>query len=136
MTGFGHHGGPPLEDEPPSAAEPPGLPHDAACIRCLHWTPPSEREEFDYRAWQGGYGRRVREPSGHCFRVMHRPGGPTAFAGTMGRNRCFNFERKPDPDPATRPTRGFVTIWQGDKILCQGTEGEEPAEFRQEELDL
>ncbi|MFD1960525.1 hypothetical protein ACFSHP_18825 [Novosphingobium panipatense] len=45
-----------------------------------------------------------------------------------------NFERKPDPEPERG--RGFVTIWQGDKIAWQGREGEEPAEFRQGELDL
>jgi hypothetical protein len=57
---------------------------------------------------------------------MHRQGGPTAFAG----NRCFNFERKPDPDPAQCRTRGFVTIWQNGKIIWEGTEGQEPAEFQ------
>lgn len=133
---IGHNNGPPLDDERPAAAETPRLPYDAACARCAHWTPPSEREESDYRAWTGGYGRRVKEPSGHCFRVLHRPGGPTAFAGTMGRSRCFNFEAKADPEPDRRSGRGFVTIWQGDKILWQGTEGEEPAQFRQQELDL
>lgn len=134
-SGFRHNGGPPLEDGA-AAAEPPRLPADAACLRCVHWHPPSEREESDYRVWQGGYGRRVREPSGHCFRVMHQQGGPTAFAGTMGRNRCFNFERKSDPDPAQCRTRGFVTIWQDGKIVWEGTEGEEPAELRQGDLDL
>lgn len=129
---IGHNGGPPLDDPAP---EPPRLPYDAACVRCAHWNPPSAREESDYRAWQGGYGRRVKEPSGHCFRVMHRPGGPVSFSGTMGRSRCFNYEPKPPPLPDTRG-RGFVTIWQGEKILWSGTEGEEPAEFRQGELDL
>lgn len=133
---IGHNNGPPLDDERPTAAETPRLPQDAACARCAHWTPPSGREESDYRAWKGGYGRRVKEPSGHCFRVMHRPDGPTAFAGTMGRNRCFNFEAKADPEPQPGSGRGFVTIWQGDRILWQGTEGEEPAQFRQQELDL
>lgn len=54
----------------------------------------------------------------------------------MGRSRCFNFEAKADPEPDRRSGRGFVTIWQGDKILWQGTEGEEPPQFRQQELDL
>ena len=67
---------------------------------------------------------------------MHREGGPTAFAGTMGRNRCFNFERKSDPDPAQCRTRGFVTIWQDGKIVWEGTEGEEPAELREGSLAL
>ena len=46
MTGrppFGHNGGPALDDTPPA---PPRLPYDAACVRCIHWTPPSEREGF------------------------------------------------------------------------------------------
>ncbi|ODU68769.1 MAG: hypothetical protein ABT11_15090 [Novosphingobium sp. SCN 66-18] len=135
--GIGDNGGPPLDDPAPaSPPEPPRLASDAACARCLHWNPPSEREEADYRAWKGGYGRRVKEPSGHCFRVMHRPGGPVSFAGTMGRSRCFNYEAKPPPATDVRG-RGFVTIWgPGDKILWQGREGEEPAEFRQGELGL
>lgn len=134
---FRHNGGPPLDDDRPAAAEAPRLPYDAACARCLHWTAPSEREESEFRHWQmTGRGRRVKEPSGHCFRVMHRPGGPIAFAASMGRSRCFNFEKKPDPEPGPGRGKGFVTIWRGDKILWQGTEGEEPAEFRQTELDL
>jgi hypothetical protein len=131
---IGHNGGPALDDTPPA---PPRLPYDAACVRCIHWTPPSEREESDYRYWaMTGRGRRVKEPSGHCFRVMHRPGGPLSFSGTMGRSSCYNYEAK--PPPAYRPSgQGFVTIWgPGDKILWQGREGEEPAEFRQGELDL
>ena len=54
----------------------------------------------------------------------------------MGRSFCYNFERKPDPEPEWGRGRAFVTIWQGDKIAWQGREGEEPAEFRQGELDL
>lgn len=133
---IGHNGGPSLDEDRPATAPPPRLPYDAACVRCQHWTAPTEREESDYRAWQGGYGRRVKEPSGACHRVMHRPGGPLSFSATMGRSRCFNFERKPDPAPDRRGARGFVTIWRGDTILWQGTEGEEPAEFRQTEMDF
>jgi hypothetical protein len=112
---IGHNNGPPLDDDRPAAANPP-LPYDAACVRCQHWTQPSEREESDYRAWKGGYGRRVKEPSGACHRVMHRLGGPLSFSGTMGRSRCYNFERMADPRP-DHSGRGFVTIWKGDKIL-------------------
>lgn len=134
--GIGDNGGPPLDDPArPSPAHAP-RPYDAACSRCLHWKPPTEREESDYRAWQGGYGRRVKEPSGYCHRIRHRPGGPIASGGTMGRSFCYNFERKPDPEPEWGEGRAFVTIWQGDKIAWQGRGGEEPAEFRQGELDL
>ena len=132
--GIGDNGGPPLDDPArPSQAHAP-RPYDAACSRCLHWKPPTAREESDYRAWQGGYGRRVKEPSGYCRRILHRPGGHTASGGTMGRNSCHNFEEKPCQEP--KWGRGFVTIWQGDKIVWQGREGEEPPEFRQGEPDL
>lgn len=39
VSGFRHNGGPPLEDAA-AAAEPPRLPADAACLRCVHWHPP------------------------------------------------------------------------------------------------
>lgn len=129
-TGPGHNGGPPLDDERPV------LRADWACARCAHWKPPSEREQSDYRMFQIGVTkRRVKEPSGICDRIMHRPGGPTAFGGTMGRSSCFNYEPAPPP-PEPQDRRGFVTIWQGDRIVWKGIEGEEPAEFRQQELDL
>ena len=90
---FRHNGGPPLDDVG-AAVEPPSLPADAACLRCVHWHPPSEREESDYRAWQGGYGRRVREPSGHCFRVMHRHGGMARSSGKEPRARNLRNSAK------------------------------------------
>ena len=43
VSGFRHNGGPSLHDGA-AAAEPPRLPADAACLRCVHWHPPSERE--------------------------------------------------------------------------------------------
>lgn len=120
--GVGDNGGPPLDDPAPaSPPEPPRLAHDAACARCLHWNPPSEREEADYRAWKGGYGRRVKEPSGHCFRVMHRPGGPVSFSGTMGRSRCFNYEAKP-PAPPDMQGRGCHHLGRRQDTLA-GTRG-------------
>lgn len=133
MRGIGDNNGPPLDDGPP---DPPRLAADAACCRCAHWTAPSAREESDYYAYKIGIERRpVKEPRGSCLRVQHRPGGPLAFSATVARGSCFSYEPKP-VTPTDPPTRGFVTIWRGDKILWQGTEGEEPAEFRQEELDL
>ena len=117
-------------NQPPEATAPtPTLPASARCAMCRHWKPPSEAEESAYRSFALGVSkRRVREPSGSCDRVMHRPGGPISFAGTVGRSRCFNFEEKP---PAKR-RRGaaFVTIYEGNRIAWQGREGEEPARFR------
>ncbi|MCK9544048.1 MAG: hypothetical protein M0R03_18670 [Novosphingobium sp.] len=117
------HNNPP---EPPPA---PTLPQSARCALCRHWNPPSEAEESAYRAFALGVSkRRVREPSGSCDRVMHRPGGPLSFAGTLGRSRCFNFEEKPPERP--RRGAGFVTIYEGNRVVWQGREGEEPARFR------
>lgn len=132
MRGIGDNGGPRLDD----ADRTPSLPYDAACCRCRHWTPPHERDEADFRAFQAGVKmRRVKEPSGACGHVQHRPGGPLSFSATLARSRCFNFAAKP-PSGRDPRTRGHVTIWQGDRVLWQGTEGEEPAEYRQEELPL
>jgi len=122
-------GPPPIghNQPPPDLAQ--GLSASASCARCRHWSPPSEAEESAYRAFALGVSkRRVREPSGSCDRVMHRPGGPISFAGTLGRSRCFNFEEK----PPERPRRGaaFVTIYEGNRIAWQGREGEEPPRFR------
>ena len=128
--GIGDNGGPRLDDQAPTPPIHSPRPQGAACSRCLHWIPPTERKESDYRAWQGGYGRRVKEPSGYCHRILHRPGGHTATGGTMGRSFCYNFEEKPAREPEWGRGRAFVTIWQGDKIVWQGREGEEPAEFR------
>lgn len=126
---IGHNGGPPLYDRRPGPAD------GASCRRCRHWRPPSEREESDYRAYQMGViRRRVAEPSGACDRVMLRPGGPVAFAGTKGRSWCYNFKAKPPPTDEERRGQGFVTIYEGDRIVWQGREGEEPAEYRQGDL--
>lgn len=134
MRGIGDNGGPCLQDEGRPTL--PRLLYDAACCRCRHWNPPSEREKADFRAFQAGVKmRRVKEPAGSCGRVQHRPGGPLSFSATLGRSRCYSFESKDTPSRDPR-TRGHVTIWQGDRILWQGTEGDEPAEYRQEELPL
>ncbi|GAA0737118.1 MULTISPECIES: hypothetical protein [Sphingomonas] len=126
---LGHNGGPPLDTDPPR------LPDGACCARCRHWRAPSEREESDYRAYQMGLiRRRVAEPSGACDRVILRPGGPIAFAGTKGRSRCYNFEAKPEPAYESRYGQAFVTIYENDRVVWQGREGEEPAEYRQGEL--
>lgn len=115
--GIGDNNGPPLDDPALTPSIHAPRPLDEACRRRLHWEPPTEREESDYRAWQGGYGRRVKEPSGYCHRIRHRPDGPVASGGTMGRSFCYNFERKPDPEPVWGRGRAFVTIWEGDKII-------------------
>jgi len=115
-------------NQPPEET-PAQPPQGASCARCQHWNPPGEAEESAYRAFALGVSkRRVREPSGSCDRVMHRPGGPLSFAGTLGRSRCFNFAE----GPPKKPRRGaaFVTIYEGNRVVWQGREGEEPARFR------
>lgn len=110
------------------------MPSDAACSRCHHWKAPDPRDVSAFDFWQAtGRGRRVKEPSGTCDRILHSRGKAPAFGGTMGRNACFNYEadRRPKPD---QDWRGFLTIYQGDRIVWQGTEGDEPAEYRQGEL--
>lgn len=125
---IGHNGAPP---EPPAR-----LPYGANCARCQHWAAPSERDVRDYEAFQRGVTRRrVKEPSGFCHRILHSPRGTPAAGGCVGRSFCFNFEEDTRPKPE-QDRRGFVTIYEGGRIIWQGTEGDEPAEYRQAELDL
>lgn len=127
---------PPIGHNRPPEDAPRRLPRDGCCARCEHWNPPSERDQADYRAFALGISkRRVKEPSGSCDRVLLNPTGRTAFAGTVARTCCFNFEERSTPIDAG-PRRGFVTIYEGDRIVWQGTEGDEPAEYRQGEFDL
>lgn len=125
---IGHNGAPPE----PLARRPYG----ASCAHCQHWAAPNERDVRDYEAFQRGViKRRVKEPSGFCHRILHSPRGTPAAGGCVGRSFCFNFEEDTRPKPA-HDRRGFVTIYEGDRIVWQGTEGDEPAKYRQAELDL
>ncbi|WP_230588582.1 hypothetical protein [Sphingobium yanoikuyae] len=125
---IGHNGAPP---EPPARR-----PYGASCAHCQHWAAPSERDVRDYEAFQRGVTRRrVKEPAGFCHRILHSPRGIPAAGGCVGRSFCFNFEQDTRPKPE-QDRRGFVTIYEGGRIIWQGTECDEPAEYRQAELDL
>ncbi|MEN3213963.1 hypothetical protein PUR23_28675 [Methylorubrum populi] len=54
--------------------------------------------------------------------------------GTSGEFGCGNFEAVPPP-PMPKGG-GFVTIWQGGRIVWEGHEEAIPARFLQEDLDL
>ena len=128
MAGIGHNRPP-----EPITALPSLLPNDAACCRCKHWIAPCERDVSDFDHWKAtGKGRRFKEPSGACDRVRLREGNAPAFSATFAHSRCFSFEAQ----RVTPASRGFVTIYEAGRIVWQGTEGEEPAEYRQEELQL
>jgi hypothetical protein len=125
---IGHNGAP---SEPPRR-----LPHGPSCARCHHWEAPHDRDIRDHEAFQRGVSkRRVREPAGFCHRILHSPNGYPAAGGCVARSFCFNYEDDQRPKPE-QGRRGFVTIYEGGRIVWQGTEGDEPAEFRQAELDL
>ncbi|MDR6849970.1 MAG: hypothetical protein WCS75_00150 [Sphingomonas sp.] len=57
-----------------------------------------------------------------------RPGKPLAFSATSDTFGCLNFSAKPPP-PIT-PGRGFVTVYEGDRIVWQGHEEDLPEEHR------
>ncbi|WP_156878762.1 hypothetical protein [Roseomonas gilardii] len=80
------------------------MPAGAVCSRCHHWKAPDPHDGSAYDYWRA-----------------------------TGRSACYNYEpdRRPRPE---QDRRGFLTIYQGDGIVWQGTEGDEPAEFRQGEL--
>ncbi|WP_145200332.1 hypothetical protein [Sphingobium sp. B2] len=120
MTSIGHNGGPKLEDDE-------GPPVPRYCKYCRHWSPPSDHEVSAYEAFRIGISRRrVKRPSGSCDRVLMAQGKPLAFSATTDTFGCLNFLAKP-PVPITRG-RGFVTIYDGDRIVWQGHEEDIPEE--------
>lgn len=128
MTRPGDNGGPELD--------PQAIPDGAACCRCQHWTAPSERAVGEHRMYEIGVSKRpVKKPTGSCNRVLVRPGAIRAFATTSAYSACLNYEDDTRHAPGI-DRRGFTTIWQGDRIVWQGIEGDEPAEYRQQELPL
>ncbi len=131
MAGIGHNR-PPEPIEAPS----PLLPAGAACCRCTHWKAPCDRDVRDFDYWKAtGKGRRVKQPTGACDRVRMNARSAPAFSATSANSQCFNYEARPIA-PYAPTGRGFVTIYEAGRIVWQGTEGDEPAQYRQEELQL
>lgn len=125
--GLGHNGGPPLE-EPASEAR--GRWRD-----CRHWHAPPDVEQRAYEHFRLGLShRRVRRPTGACDRVVLNAGRAPAFSATTAEFGCINFEPKLE-QPRPRGG-GFVTIYEGGRVVWQGPEEAVPARFNQEELDL
>jgi hypothetical protein len=125
--GFGHNGGPALE-------EPVGT-RPGQCKHCRHWRPPPEGERQAYEAFRLGHSRRrVRRPTGACDRVLIGNNPRPAFSATVGEFGCRNFQAAPlAPMPKGG---GYVTIWQGGRIVWEGAEEAIPARFLQEDLGL
>lgn len=125
--GLGHNGGPPL-DEPGSDAR-------GRCRDCRHWRAPPDTEQRAYEWFRLGLSRRrVRRPTGACDRVVLSASRAPAFSATTAEFGCINFEAKPPP-PQPKGG-GFVTIYDGGRVVWQGPEEAVPARFNQEELDL
>lgn len=122
---IGDNGRPPLDD----AAI---LRTPRYCRFCVHWRPPPEAEERAYEYFRLGLSRRrVRLPTGACDRVLLQPGKPLSFSATSATFGCLNFT--PKPDPPTSKGQGFVTIYEGDRLVWQGREADMPAEYREED---
>ena len=122
----GHNGGPPLDDPAPDR---PGR-----CRDCRHWMPPPENLERDHEFFRLGLSRRrVKRPTGTCDRVLLGNSNIPAFSATAGNFSCRNFEPAPPKPPSKRG--GFVTIWDGDRILWKGPEDEIPPRFRDRDAD-
>ncbi len=109
MTGrLGHNGGPALEE---SADTRPGQ-----CKHCRDWKAPSEGEQRAYEAFRTGLSRRrVWRPTGACDRVLIGSNPRPAFSVTVSEFGCGNFAAAPPP-PMPKGG-GFLTIWQGDRIV-------------------
>lgn len=120
---IGHNGGPTLDDEENG----PPTPH--YCKYCRHWSRPSDWEVRAYEAFRLGLSRRrVKRPTGTCDRVLTQYGKPLAFSATVGTFGCVNFSAKP-PTPITRG-RGYITVYEGDRIVWQGHEENLPEAYR------
>jgi len=100
----------------------------ASCRSCRHWRAPSEAEERNDEAFLGLSRRRVRRQSGACDRVLLSPGRPPAFSATAAEFVCLNFEQRPPPSPPSGG--GYLTIYEGGRIVWQGAEERLPARFR------
>jgi len=99
------------------------------CKYCRHWSSPSDWEVRAYEAFQLGLFReRVKRPSGSCDRVLMQHGKPLAFSATVDTFGCLNFSTQP-PAPIARG-RGFVTVYEGDRIVGQEHEEDLPEEHR------
>ena len=123
----GHNGG--------SALDEPADPGSGRCKHCRHWKAPSQEEQRAYEWFQLGLSRRrVRRPTGACDRVLIGNNPRPSFAATNGEFGCANFEAAPPPPMPKRG--GYVTIWQGGRIVWEGHEEAIPARFLQEDLDL
>lgn len=122
-SSIGHNGGPVLDDQNS------GPPTPRYCKYCRHWSPPSDWEVSAYEAFQLGISRRrVKRPTGACDRVLMQYGKPLAFSATVDTFGCLNFYAKPPP-PITHG-RGFVTIYDGDRIVWKGHEVDVPEAYR------
>jgi hypothetical protein len=128
VTGcLGHNGGPSLEE--PADTRP------GQCKHCRHWKAPSEGEQHAHEAFRLGLSRRrVRRPTGACDRVLIGNSRVPAFSAMVGEFGCRNFEAAPPP-PMPKGG-GFVTIWQGGRIVWEGYEEAIPARFLQQDLGL
>lgn len=60
--------------------------------------------------------------------MLMQIGKPLAFSATVDTFGCLNFSAKP-PAPIARGC-GFVTIYEGDRIVWKGHEEEMPGEYR------
>lgn len=122
MTGRGHNGGPPLD-------EPVGREGQGQCRWCRHWRPPAEAAMRDYEHFRLGLSqRRVRKPHGACDRMLIAPGKPLAFSATAPESTCFNFSAKPPAEPPRGD--GYVTIYDGERLVWSGAERDLPDIYR------
>ena len=70
----------------------------------------------------------MRRPAGSCDRVLLRPSKPLAFSATVDTFSCLNFTATPLMEPT--PGKGFVTIYEGDRVIWSGHEEDAPEEYR------
>lgn len=116
----GHNGGPPLDAETHN-----GPPMPRCCKYCRHWSAPSDREVRDYETWRLGISRRrVKRPSGACDRVLIQLGKSLAFSATVDTFGGLNFSAK--LAAAITCGHGFVTVYEGDRIVWRGHEEDVP----------
>lgn len=99
------------------------------CRYCRHWNAPPATLLAAYDAFREGITKRpVKQPAGHCDRVLVAAGRPVSFSTTAPSFVCLNFQLLASASGSTGD--GMITIYEGNRIVWQGQKADLPDEYR------
>lgn len=99
------------------------------CRYCIHWHAPAATLLAAYDAFREGIAKRpVKQPAGHCDRVLVAEDRPVSFSTTAAGFSCLNFQAIEPLQTVSED--GIVIIYEGDQILWQGREEDLPDKYR------